>query len=290
VHWLKADQVPELRKDAELFPQFDAHVAVDLRTSFELFLEEALADEKCDFRRLLLADDVHLNKRLAPLYGAEVKSDTQFERVKLSGGERAGVLTHPYLMAVFADSTSSSPVRRGVFIARSLLGRVLRPPPDAVTPLIPSLHPDLTTRQRVALQTGAESCQTCHATINPLGFALEGFDALGVVRSTDNGKSIDTSGGYLTRTGESLSFDNARSLAVFLAGSDEVHTAFIEKLFYYSAKHPVAACGPETLAKLKRKFANHDFSVRNLLAEIGTFAAMAGTPHPSAAPPAASPQ
>ncbi|MBX9625905.1 MAG: DUF1588 domain-containing protein, partial [Gemmataceae bacterium] len=67
----------------------------------------------------------------------------------------------------------SSPIHRGVFIARGLLGRSLRPPPDAFTPLPADLHPSLTTRERVALQTKPAACITCHGNMNPLGFALE---------------------------------------------------------------------------------------------------------------------
>ena len=80
-------------------------------------------------------------------------------------------------MLSYADSTS--PIHRGVFLARSILGNVLKPPVNAIAPLSAHIHPDLTTRERVALQTKASACQTCHAMINPLGFALEEYDAIG---------------------------------------------------------------------------------------------------------------
>ena len=82
-------------------------------------------------------------------------------------------------MASFAYTATSSPIHRGVFLARSVLGRSLRPPPEAVAPLPPDLHADLTTRERVTLQTKPEACQSCHGMINPLGFTLEHFDAVG---------------------------------------------------------------------------------------------------------------
>ena len=115
------------------------------------------------------ADYVYLNGRLAQLYGANLSADAPFQKVTLEQGERAGLLSHPYLMSSFAYTATSSPIHRGVFIARSVLGRVLRPPPEAVAPLAPDLHPDLTTRQRVAIQTQPESCRSCHGMINPLG-------------------------------------------------------------------------------------------------------------------------
>jgi len=275
LQWLKVDQIREMRKDADLFPGFNADVAADLRTSFELTLDDLLADEKADFREFLLTGELFLNGRLAPLYGVELPDDAPFRKVAVNAGERAGLLTHPYLMATFADASASSPIRRGVLVARSVLGRALLPPPDAVTPLAPSLHPDLTTRQRVTLQTSAESCQSCHALINPLGFPFERFDALGRLRTTDNQRAIDATGSYLSRTGDAAKFDGARSLAEYLAASDEVHTALVEKLFYYLIKQPIRAYGPDALPTLRRRFAEQGFNIRRLAADIAVLAAIA---------------
>jgi hypothetical protein len=285
LQWLKIDQVRELRKDAALFPEFTPAVATDLRMSLELFLDDVLSDERADFRNLLLADYLYLNGRLGPLFGADVPADAPFRKV-VSPSDRAGVLSHPYLMAAFADTSVSSPIRRGVFVTRSLLGRTLRPPPDAVTPIAPTLHPDLTTRERTALQTSAQACQSCHGMINPLGFPLERFDAVGRVRAAENHRPIDASGSYLSRAGEIVKFDGARELASFLAGSDEVHSAFIEKLFYFSIKQPIRAFGPESLPALHREFVSNSFNIRRLLADIATIAALqkSGEPRSSDKP------
>ena len=148
---------------------------------------------------------------------------------------------------------------RGVFLVRGVLGVTLRPPPEAFIPLPESQHPDLTTRERVALQTKPTSCQSCHGIINPLGFTLEHFDAVGRFRDQDNGKPIDATGTYLTRTGETVKFDGRRDLAEFLAGSEEVQTAFVEQLFRHLAKQPVRAYGPKELAELRESFAKNGY-------------------------------
>ena len=171
-------------------------------------------------------------------------------------------------MASFAYTASSSPIHRGVFIARSVLGRVLRPPPEAVAPLAPDLHPDLTTRQRVTLQTKPESCQSCHGMINPLGFTLEHFDAVGRYRKDEKGRPIDATGSYETRAGEMVKFEGVRDLAAFLAGSEETHTAIVQQMFHHLVKQPVRAYGPQTLPDLRRFFAAHDFNLRKLMVEI----------------------
>ena len=171
-------------------------------------------------------------------------------------------------MASFAYTATSSPIHRGVFIARSVLGRVLRPPPEAIAPLAPDLHPDLTTRQRVAIQTQPESCRSCHGMINPLGFTLEHFDTLGRYRKDEKGKSIDATGSYETRSGELVKFSGVRDLAAYLTASSEAHSAFVQQLFHYLVKQPIGAYGPQELPNLRRFFATHGFNIRKLTAEI----------------------
>src|SRR5207248_2621786 len=186
---------------------------------------------------------------------------------------RAGVLTHPYLLAAFAYTAESSPIHRGVFLARNVLGQTLRPPPEAFTPLPPDLHPNLTTRERIALQTKPQACTVCHNMINPLGFTLENFDAVGRFREKERGKPIDSTGAYQTRSGELVRFAGVRDLARFLAGSEEVHDAFVEQLFQYLIKQPIRAYGPRELADLRQSFVANGYSVRKLVVEIITAAA-----------------
>jgi cytochrome c5 len=268
LQWLKVDQVPDIAKDPKRYPQFNEVIASDLRTSLDLFLDEIIRSEAADFRQLLRADYVYLNGRLAQFYGADLSSDAPFQKVYLDQNQRAGVLTHPYLMASFAYTASSSPIHRGVFVARSVLGRVLRPPPEAVAPLAADLHPDLTTRQRVTLQTKPESCQSCHGMINPLGFTLEHFDAVGRYRKDEKGRSIDTTGWYETRAGDMVKFEGVRDLAAFLAVSEETHTAIVQQMFHHLVKQPVRAYGPQALPDLRRFFAANGFNLRKLMVEI----------------------
>lgn len=274
LQWLKVEQVPDLSKDRVSFPGFDQAVLSDLGTSLDLFLEEVLWSDSSDFRQLLLADYLYLNGRLAPFYGADLPREAPFQKVSLKAGERAGLLSHPYLMATFAYTATSSPIHRGVFLARSVLGRSLRPPPEAFTPLAPELHPNLNTRQRVALQTQDRSCQVCHGMINPLGFPLEHFDAIGRYRDKEKGRAIDATGLYQTRAGAVVKFAGVRDLATFLAGSEEVHEAFVEQLFHYLVKQPVRAYGPQKLAELRRSFAANGYNVRKLMVQIVTEAAL----------------
>lgn len=277
LRWLKIERVAELAKDPGEFPEFNAALANDLRTSLELSLEELLASDSADFRQLLLSDSLYLNGRLAKFYGAESPDGEGFQKVSLDPTERAGLLSHPYLLADFAYTSSSSPIHRGVFIARSVLGRTLRPPPEAVTPVPPQLQPDLTTRERVSLQTKEESCQSCHSMINSLGFTLEHFDAVGRFRTAERGKSVDSAGLYRTRSGDIVPFKGVRDLATFLADSQESHSAFVEQLFHAMIKQPIRAYGSQTKESLRRTFAAENFNIRRLMVEIIATSALTNT-------------
>lgn len=267
-HWLDIEHVPDLVKDTERFSGFDAALASDLRTSLDLLLEEVLAEDGADFRKLLLSEELYLNGRLAAFYGHDLPAPAPFQKVRAKEAQRVGVLSHPYMMARFSYTDATSPIHRGVFLLRGVLGRALRPPPAAFAPLPAELHPDLTTRERVSLQTKPESCQACHSRINPLGFALEHFDAVGRYREREGNRPIDAAGFYESTDGERVTFDGALELARFLASSGHVHRAFALQLFQHLVKQPAPAYGTELSEKLCQEFAAADFNVLELVVEI----------------------
>lgn len=273
ITWLKADQPHDLNKDVKKFPGFDAAVVSDLRTSLELFLDDVVWSEASDYRQLLLSEQTFLNGRLAAFYGVDLPKDAPWQKVKFDAGKRAGVVTHPYLMASFSHGDESSPIHRGVFLARGLLGVSLKAPPEAVAPLAPDLHPKLTTRERVALQTRPTACVSCHGVINPLGFTLENFDAVGRFRTKEKEKDVDVTGWYQTREGKTVKVVGARELATFLADSPEAQSAFVEQTFHYLVQQAVRAYGPETLEQLRRSFVANKYDVRKLAIDVVTLAA-----------------
>ena len=270
--WLRLDQPTDLVKDAKKFPDFDPAIAADLRTSLELFLDDILSSDASDFRQLLLSDDVFLNGRLAKFYGVDLPVDAGFTKVKLDG-HRAGVLSQPYVLSTFAYPGESSPIHRGVFIIRGILGYTLRPPANsAFVPLPPESHPELTTRQRVQLQTSPEACVSCHSMINPLGFTLERYDAVGRNREKENGRAIDVSGEYETPEGSIAHFAGPRGLAEFLAGSEEAQNAFVQQMFQQFVKQPVRAYGLERPRQLNETFVRSGYNIRKLVIEIAVVA------------------
>ena len=266
--WLHVDQFGDLSKNAERFPEFTPELEHDLRRSLDYFLADALWGEQSSFKRLMTSTELWVSPTLADVYGgqAERGDDDAWSKIWMGEQKRAGLLTHPYLMAGFSYDEETSPIHRGVFLSRSILGRLLKPPPIAVAPLAPELQPELTQRQRVAVQTQAVSCQSCHSMINPLGFSLEHFDALGRRREQAQGKPVDASGQYVTKSGEEVAFADVTELAAWIAESREAQEAFVEQLFQSLVNQPVQAFGPETLDTLTDRFAAEGFNVSKLAA------------------------
>ena len=264
-HWLEMEE-RDLSKDKALFPQFDASVVSDLRESLLRFVDSVMWSERSDYRELLTADYLLLNHHLAKLYGGDVKGDS-FQRSKM-GGSRAGVLTHPYLLSAFAYHNTTSPIHRGVFMTRNVVGRALKPPPVAVAFKDDEFDPHLTMREKVTHLTRDSACMSCHSVINPLGFSLENFDAVGRWRDIDNDKKIDTRSEYTTLEGETITLANAKDVAHYAIASPAAQRAFVKSLFHHMVKQPVAAYGPGTLGELREFFVSHEFNMRELMVEI----------------------
>ena len=128
----------------------------------------------------------------------------------------------------------------------------------------------MTTRERVALQTSPAACITCHGMINPLGFGLERFDAVGRFRLEEKGKPVDATGLLRAPFGRARPrYEGARQLAEALAASEETHSAFVEQFFHHMVQQPIRAFGPRPFAlDSGASFADHGFNVRSLLVEV----------------------
>ncbi len=273
--WLAIGQTVELTKDKEKYPGFDGALAYDLYHSLDAMLDDIVSSESSDYRQLFTTDWAYTTPRLEAFYGDDWKAqeETPFgAKTKSMPDQRFGVLTHPYLMSRLAYHNSTSPIHRGVFLIRYLMGRSLKPPNEAFTPLSPDLHPNLTTRERVALQTKDDNCQACHIKINGLGFTLENFDAVGRYQTTERNKPIDPRGSYVSRDGEAVELSGAMDLANYLAHSKDAHQAFVSRIFQYFVKQPVAAFGEGTLEQLTNRFVEQQFNIKKLVIDIAVVA------------------
>jgi hypothetical protein len=278
-HWLDLERAESISKDPQAFPGFDEAVLADLRTSLALFIDQVVWSERADFRELLQADYLLLNERLAKFYG-KGEVGPGFQRVAFDPKERAGVVTHPYLMSALAHNKLTSPIHRGVFLTRNVLGITLKSPPNAVEFEDSKFDPSFTMREKVTELTRDTSCMGCHSVINPLGFTLEQYDAIGRWRTEDNHKPVDAGGELPMDDGEIVRLTGARDVADLAARSEDAQRAFVRQLFHHTVKQDAAAFGPNTLDALRRSFSASEFNIQKLLTEITIISATKDLPTP----------
>ncbi len=279
--WLQMNHIEDLTKDPDAYPGFTPEIISDLRTSLNLFLDDVVWTESSDYRRLLLEDDFFVNGRLAKFYGISATTNEDFMRVELDPKQRSGVITHPYLLAAFSYNKSSSPIHRGVFLTRNIVGRALRPPPMAIAFKDADFKPGMTMREKITELTRPQACQSCHSVINPLGFSLENFDAVGRFREQDSNRPINAAADYTTDDGGIVRLKGARDIAEFAVKSEHAHNAFIEQLFSQLVKQPMSAYGPDVLNQLRLSFVQSGYNIQKLLVDIATVSALQGIEKPA---------
>jgi hypothetical protein len=192
--WLHLRNVPSWRPDPDKYPQFDDSLRSALQKETEAFFTYIVKEDRriTDF---LNADYTFLNERLARHYGISGVRGNYFRKVALANPERGGLLSHGSILTVTSYPTRTSPVLRGKWILENIVGAPPPPPPPDVPDLADSANgsaKDL----RAALQAhrAKAACAACHDRLDPLGFALENYDATGKFRAEEGGVKIDASG------------------------------------------------------------------------------------------------
>jgi hypothetical protein len=282
-HWLELELAENASKDPKAFPGFDQAALADLRTSLHLFIEGIVWSEHSDYRHLLQADYLYLNPRLAKLYGKQVKSQ-DFERVSFDPKQRAGIVTHPYLLSAFATARATSPIHRGVFLTRNVVGMTLKNPPIAVAFEESHFKPGLTMREKVTELTRDSTCMSCHSVINPLGFSLENFDAIGRWRTKDENKPVDPVSEVPLENDQTLRLTGPRDIVNHVVTQPDGHRTFIRHLFHHTVKQTPSAYGQDTLNQLQQSFVAAQFNIKTLLSEIATRTALHASPTTASAP------
>ncbi len=192
--WLTLRKLETIDPNELQFPQWNDEIRDLVRSETYLFFLNAMR-ENLNVVRLLDADYSFMNEKLARFYGIPGIDGERFQRVSLRGQKRLGLLTHASVLAVTSNPTRTSPVKRGKWILDNILGT---PPPPA-PPGVPELEKSELTgtlRQRLEQHRADPSCAACHKLMDPLGLALENYDAIGRWRTQDQGSDIDPSGEF----------------------------------------------------------------------------------------------
>ena len=197
--WLSLRSVAGIAPDPNLFPGFDENLREAFRRETELFFESQLREDR-SVVELLGADYTFLNERLARHYGIPGVTGSHYRRVTLAGrgpaaARRRGLLGHGSILAATSYGNRTSPVLRAKWLLENFLGTPPAPPPPDIPPLPAGgeAGEPRTVRERLAQHRRNPACAACHAPMDPLGFALENFDAIGRWRESDAGFPVDAS-------------------------------------------------------------------------------------------------
>ncbi|MDX1927297.1 MAG: DUF1592 domain-containing protein [Pirellulaceae bacterium] len=191
--WLTLRKLKSFKPDPQMFPKWNDDINKLAYFETMNFFRGAIRED-LSIMRLLDADFTYLNEPMAAYYGIPNVKGNNFRKVSLEGTNRAGLLTHASVLAVTSNPTRTSPVKRGKWILDNLLATPPPPAPPGVPELKEKGELVGTLRQRLEQHRADPACASCHKLMDPLGFALENFDAVGQWRTQDGGQAIDPSG------------------------------------------------------------------------------------------------
>jgi hypothetical protein len=265
--WLQTRNVWLLNPDSTKFPWFDDNLRSAFVTETELFLGDQLRGDH-SILDLLTSNETFLNEQLARHYGMSGIYGSHFRRVTLTDESRFGLLGKSSVLAVTSYTTRTSPTIRGKW----LLENILAAPPPAPPANVPSLDESAgkdgkqrTVREMLEAHRANPTCAGCHARMDPLGFSLENFDAIGQWRATDGGNAIDASGVLLDGT----KVNGPRALQqALLAQKTQFAKAVAEKLLTYMLGRGLEYYDAPTVRSIERTAAADNYRWSSLVSAI----------------------
>ena len=229
--WLYLRNLESITPDARLFPDFDHNLRESLRTETSMLFEDIVKNDR-SVLDLLRTDRTWLNERLAAHYGIPHVFGSRFREVQLDPGwQRGGLLRHGSVLTVTSYATRTSPVIRGHWILKNLLGTPPPPQPPDVPALDGVISESLPIRERLAKHRENAACASCHALMDPAGFALENYDAIGRWHDLAEGRKVDALGGFT----DGSTFEGTAGLeAALLRHPDLFMATLTEKLLTFA--------------------------------------------------------
>ena len=264
--WLQVRNLQTIVPDPLRFPGYDSTLRDALLTETELFFESQVREDR-SILDLLGADYTFLNARLAEHYGVPDVYGSHFRRFPVADPARGGLLGHGSVLTATSYADRTSVVLRGKWVLETLLGSPPPPPPANVPPLPENdgRSEPASLRERMEQHRASPVCATCHATMDPLGFALENFDAIGRWREEDEGAPIDSS---ITWRGTEVDSPKAFREALQRQGEDEFVRTIAEKLLTYALGRGVNYLDAPTVRRIVRDAARDDYRWSSLLLGI----------------------
>ena len=230
--WLNLRNLDNANPSRKEFRDFNDDLRNDMRRETELLFAAIMREDR-SIEELIGAEYTFVNRRLAQFYGIEGVFGNDFERVSLKGTRRSGVLTHASILTLTSNPRRTSPVKRGKWILENIFGEAPPPPPPDVPELeeTAKINPKASMREQMAQHRADPGCAACHQLMDPLGLALENFDAVGKWRDRDRGRKIDASG--TLPSGKTFSGPE-ELVAIVKERREKFFRTFTEKMLIYA--------------------------------------------------------
>jgi hypothetical protein len=264
--WLELRKLESVKPDRERFPEFDEYLRMSMRRETELFFEDIARNDRSiiDF---IDGDYTFLNERLAKFYRIPGVTGPEFRKASLAGNaQRGGVLTQASVLTVSSYATRTSPVLRGKWILENILNAPPPPPPPDV-PNLDEAKVGSTASLRAQLEEHRKNttCASCHSRMDPLGFGLENYDAIGGWRMQDGKFPIDASG----TLPDGRSFQGSLELkSIVKADRDAFAECLTEKLLTYALGRGLERYDKPTVKKIAKRIAADNYRFSSLTLEI----------------------
>ncbi|HEX7448462.1 MAG TPA: DUF1592 domain-containing protein, partial [Pirellulales bacterium] len=264
--WLYLRNLDSVHPDMRLFPDFDDNLRQAMRQETELFVESVLRDDRSALD-LLKADFTYLNERLARHYGVPHVFGSEFRRVEVDEAHHRGsLLRQGSILTVTSYATRTSPVLRGHWVLKNLLGTPPPPPPPDVPALDDSkISGRLSVRERLEAHRANAACANCHDRMDPVGFSLDSFDALGRWRQREAGHTIDVAGALP----DGSEFQGVDGLEAALLNRPELFVRTLtEKLLTFALGRGIEYYDAPAVRQMVREAARDDYRLSRLILEI----------------------
>jgi hypothetical protein len=283
--WLQFRALESVAPDRDRFPSFDNYLRLSMRNETMLFFEHIVNEDR-SVLEFLDAKYTFLNERLAQHYGVTGVTGPAFRRVELADDQRGGVLTQASVLTVSSYATRTSPVLRGKWILDNLLDA---PPPDppAGVPALDetAVGETASLRQQMEAHRRNPTCASCHRRMDPLGFGLENFDAIGAWRAMDGKFAIDPKG----ELPDGRTFHQPAELrTILLQDRQDFARALTSKLLIYALGRGLERHDKPTIRGIVARLPRHEYKFSGLVLEIVEslpFQMRRGTPAPGVTAP-----
>ncbi|MBS1877611.1 MAG: DUF1592 domain-containing protein [Acidobacteria bacterium] len=263
--WLELRNLESIQPDPDKFPMFDKELRQAMLTETRMFFSNIVREDRSilDF---IDAKYTFLNERLARHYGIEGVKGPEFRRVALDGTHRGGVITQASVLTVSSYPTRTSPVIRGKYILENILNAPPPPPP----PNVPSLDASgvgatVSLRKQLEEHRANATCASCHSKMDPLGFGLENYDAIGRWRTVDGKFTIDPAG--VLPNGKTFSGPDELK-TILLADRDAFARCLTEKMLTYALGRGLERYDKRTVDSIAATLATNDYRFSSLVKGI----------------------